>query len=477
MAADLLVRRKMSAVHRCLWITLAIMLLSALPAWAGHIEKKDIIYDVVTETDGAGILRREALKLDLYLPKLKTGRAPLLLYIHGGCYVRGSRARIPSFIKALSDQGIAVASVDYRLALDPANATASAQNWPYPAGLTDVQQALRFLRKNKDIYLIDPARIAAHGESAGGQLAAALGVRPVTDRQGRSDAYSARIDIVSDWYGRVDFTQPSPAGSEPCAEYWLGQTQTASNTSMFEQAGILPYVDKSSARRFQVIHGSRDTQVAPTQSAMLAEKLRAAGIPARLYLNEGWPHGFSGSLLAEAVTRRFLTGALGTATAEEPVLSRLQIDSGKPDANGPLALPASFVTDRHADPKAKGSVIAAGCSGQPIAKAKYPSLYWDVRYGRKFGYKIPVENGVYRIRLHFAECHYTRIGQRVFDVNLFGLPMLRGYDILKATKGRQATADVQELDVIVRNGLIDLSFSSVSNISATIAAIEIERTL
>lgn len=455
---------------------LAMMLLSALPARAGHIEKKDIVYDVVTEADAAGILRREALKLDLYLPKLKTGRAPLLLYIHGGCYVRGSRARIPAFIKALSDQGIAVASVDYRLARDPVSATASAQNWPYPAGLKDVQQALRFLRKNNDTYLIDPARIAVHGESAGGELAAALGVRPVTDRQDRSDAYSARIDIVSDWYGRVDFTQPGSAGSEPCAEYWLGQARTSSNTSMFEQAGILPYVDKSSARRFQIIHGSRDTQVAPIQSAMLAEKLRAAGVPARLYLNEGWPHGFSGSLLAEAVTRRFLTAALGTGTAEAPVLSRLQIDSGKTDADGPPA-PAPFVTDRHVDPKAKGSVIAAGCSGQPIAKAKYPSLYWDVRYGRKFGYKIPVENGVYRIRLHFVECHYTRVGQRVFDVNLFGLPMLRSYDILKATKGKQATADVQELDVIVRNGLIDLSFSSVNSISATIAAIEIERTL
>jgi hypothetical protein len=177
------------------------------------------------------------------------------------------------------------------------------------------------------------------------------------------------------------------------------------------------------------------------------------------------------------VTRRFITSALGTAKAEQPALSRLQIDSGRTDANGSPALPDQFVTDRYTDSKAKGSVTAAGCSGQPIAKTRYAPLYWDVRYGKKFGYSIPVENGVYRIRLHFAECHYTRIGQRVFDVNLFGLPMLRAYDILKATKGKQATADVQELDVIVRNRRIDLGFSSVTNTSATIAAIELERTL
>jgi hypothetical protein len=62
-------------------------------------------------------------------------------------------------------------------------------------------------------------------------------------------------------------------------------------------------------------------------------------------------------------------------------------------------------------------------------------------------------------------------------VRLFAIPMLRGYDILKATQGRRATADVQELYAIVRNRLIDLSFTSVTNTSATIAAIEIERIL
>jgi acetyl esterase/lipase len=456
-------------------LALALLVLAVPPAAAGFIQQKNIVYDRVTERDADGVLRTENLLLDLYRPK--TGRAPLLLYIHGGCYTGGSRSRIPTFLKNLANEGVAVASIDYRLAADPRNPATAAQRWLFPAALKDVQQALRFLRRNSDLYLIDATRVAVHGESAGGHLAAALGVRPATDRQDRSDRYSARVDIVSNWYGRTDFTLPNSPGGAPCHEYWLGMPQNATNGPAFEKAGILPYVDGKSASRFQIMHGSRDPQVDPIHSVLLAQRLRAAGIEARLYLNEGWPHGFSGSLLAEAVTRRFLVEALGTAPAAPGVLWRLQIDSGRTGATDPAGgLPDRFQTDRHLDPANPGEAMRyARCGGQAVAGTSQAGLYRDVRYGRRFGYRIPVENGIYRLRLHFAECHYTHAGQRRMDVRLFGIPMLRGYDILEATRSALATADVQELHVIVRHRVIDLGFVSVTDNNAIIGAIEVER--
>jgi hypothetical protein len=237
-------------------------------------------------------------------------------------------------------------------------------------------------------------------------------------------------------------------------------------------------VDGQSASRFQIMHGSRDPQVDPIHSVLLAQRLRAAGIKARLYLNEGWPHGFSGSLLAEAATRQFLVEALGTAPAAPGVLWRLRIDSGRTGATDPAAPPDRFQTDRHLDPANPGKAMRyARCGGQANPQTSQDALYRDARYGRRFGYRIPVENGIYRLRLHFAECHYTRAGQRRMDVRLFGIPMLRGYDILEATRGAIGTADIQEIHVIVRHRVIDLGLANVTDNNAIISAIEVERLL
>jgi acetyl esterase/lipase len=164
------------------------------------IAEYNIVYAEVAELDGDGALRTEQLKLDMYRPNIRTGRAPVLVYTYGGCFIRGSKSKIPTFLKKLSNAGVAVAPVDYRMGKDSSNPEAAGLwNWPYPAGLKDVQQAVRFLRRNKDRWALDTDRMAAHGESAGGYLAAALGVRPVTDRQDCEDEFSRRFGIVSDW--------------------------------------------------------------------------------------------------------------------------------------------------------------------------------------------------------------------------------------------------------------------------------------
>jgi acetyl esterase/lipase len=90
------------------------------------------------------------------------GRAPALLWIHGGGYVIGSAEMDDQLCARFSQRlGITVASVEYRLAPEH----------PYPAALQDCYAALTWLA---GLSGVDPARVAIGGASAGGGLAAAL---------------------------------------------------------------------------------------------------------------------------------------------------------------------------------------------------------------------------------------------------------------------------------------------------------------
>lgn len=255
--------------------TLIFLTLSLSSIGHAYIVEKDVIYDFV---DGVN------LKMDVYRSAKSTTQAtPALIYTHGGCYSGGSKENIHEDVKKLADAGFTVFSIGYRL-------SGIAK---YPAGLTDVQQALRHIRKNAKTYQVDPQKIAAHGESAGGYLAAALGLRPALTRSGQEDELAGRVQFVVDWYGRTDFTQTQNTGTD-CAESWLGISRNPETMPRFQEASLLPYVS-SQAASFLILHGTSDTQVLPVHSNLLAEELKKSNRPAELVWVEGAGHGFNRS--------------------------------------------------------------------------------------------------------------------------------------------------------------------------------------
>ena len=160
----------------------------------------------------------------------------------------------------------------------------------------DVQQALRFLRKNKDRFRIDTARVAAHGEFYGWLFAAALGVVGVTDRGGNSDAYSQRVGIVSDWFGRTDFTLPKsqPIG-KPCHEYWLGILD-GKMQPLFNRRASCPTSTTIAPAAFRSCTATMTPRRNPVHSVKLANGCGAlAGIRPKLYMNQGYGHDFTGA--------------------------------------------------------------------------------------------------------------------------------------------------------------------------------------
>jgi acetyl esterase/lipase len=130
------------------------------------------------------------LYLDLYLPEKPAAPTPLVVWIHGGGWVGGSKNNCPPL--SMVSKGFAAASVEYRFA-DVA---------PFPAQIHDCKGAIRFLRANAAKYNLDPNRIGAWGASAGGHLVALLGtgvaVKELDGNVGGNLEYSSRVQAVCD---------------------------------------------------------------------------------------------------------------------------------------------------------------------------------------------------------------------------------------------------------------------------------------
>ena len=101
---------------------------------------------------------------------------PCVYYIHGGgmaslsCYYGNYRA----WGKMIAAQGVAVAMVEFRNAVTP---SALPEVAPYPAGLNDCVSGLKWVASQSDELGIDPGRIIIAGESGGGNLTLATGLR------------------------------------------------------------------------------------------------------------------------------------------------------------------------------------------------------------------------------------------------------------------------------------------------------------
>jgi acetyl esterase/lipase len=130
---------------------------------------------------------------------------PCVYYIHGGgmtvmsCYDGMYRA----WGKIIAAQGVAVAMVDFRNALRASSAPEVA---PFPAGLNDCVSGLKWVRANAATLNIDPARIVVAGESGGGNLTLATGLKLKRDGD---------IGLVKGLYALC----PYIAGAWPQAQY------------------------------------------------------------------------------------------------------------------------------------------------------------------------------------------------------------------------------------------------------------------
>lgn len=130
-------------------------------------------HTVVSEPDG------NTINLRVIRPDNAAG-APGVYYIHGGgmqalsCYDGNYRA----WGRILAAQGLVVAMVDFRNALSPSSVEEVA---PFPAGLNDCVSGLKWFAEHAAEFGADPSRIVIAGESGGGNLTIATGLKLLQD--------------------------------------------------------------------------------------------------------------------------------------------------------------------------------------------------------------------------------------------------------------------------------------------------------
>ena len=118
----------------------------------------------------------EALqRLDVYRP-LGEGPFPVVVFVHGGAWYTGDK-RSSVYEKAtwLTEGGIALVSVNYRLSPKP-TASPDPDRITFPVHPEDVGRAIAFVLDNAETWDLDASRLALMGHSAGAHLAALVGL-------------------------------------------------------------------------------------------------------------------------------------------------------------------------------------------------------------------------------------------------------------------------------------------------------------
>ena len=220
-------------------------------------------------------------KLDLYVPRDAAGPTPVLMYIHGGGWVGGTKESSVLRILPYLEMGWAVANVEYRL-----GAVARA-----PAAVEDGLCALRWVIRNAGQYNLDASRIVTTGNSAGGHLALTTGMIPASAGLDRECPGSEELSVAAiiNWYGITEVGDLlAGPNTKSYAVEWMGSLEN--RFEIAERVSPMTYV-RAGLPPTLTIHGDADPTVPYQHAIALHEKLEELGVPNELHTVPGGGHG------------------------------------------------------------------------------------------------------------------------------------------------------------------------------------------
>ena len=261
---------------------------TATPADARAIFDNPIVVGepvAVAQVDNIALpLAGRTLAARLYVPKGAGKLPPLTVYFHGGGWVIGTLETHDGTCRALANASkAAVLSVAYRLAPEHR----------FPTPLNDCYDATVWVTANAASLGVDGGRIAVAGDSAGGNLAAAVALM-ARDRGGPRLAHQLLIYPVTD----ADFERPS-YGANGAGEYYLSTVGM-----QWFWRHYVGQIDPRSEPLAAVIHSDHLADL-PSATVITAEydplrdegdayaaKLADAGVPVDAMCAPGMIHGF-----------------------------------------------------------------------------------------------------------------------------------------------------------------------------------------
>ena len=199
------------------------------------------------------------LLLDIYQPSSANEAArPLVVWVHGGAWRSGSKQGVP--VTHWLKQGFVISSVDYRLSPEA----------KFPAQIHDIKASIRFLRANAERFHIDPNRFIIAGASAGGHLAALVGVSDgIQELEGSLGAHtmtSSRVQAIVSFYGASNLQSILSQSTEfglgvriPALQLFLGG-QPQEKPDLAKLASPVAHIDSKDPPLW-LIHGDADPQM------------------------------------------------------------------------------------------------------------------------------------------------------------------------------------------------------------------------
>lgn len=217
--------------------------------------------------------------LDVYYPrKAVYENAPVVMYMHGGGWQINDKASEPNQLAVLDpmrDKGFAVVSIDYRKLPD---------NF-FPAPVSDALCSVRFLHAEQKSLGIDAEKIGIYGFSAGGHLAAMVGLLDSQNafNEGPYKEQSSRVKAVATLAGIFSFEQATRYNNDLKIRYFMNGAEKVLGQPV-------SYVTKDDPPFFMV-HGLQDQYVAPEQDDVLAGLLNNVGVKNEIMHVQNAEHG------------------------------------------------------------------------------------------------------------------------------------------------------------------------------------------
>ncbi|HTU22912.1 MAG TPA: alpha/beta hydrolase [Gemmataceae bacterium] len=304
-----------SSIRMISWIRLLVIgvLVVFVPSMAGAdppaLSKTTYTYKSVGKTK---------IKADVY-HAAGTAAQPVIVWLHGGALIVGSRSAVPRRLLELCRQeGYVLVSFDYRLAPEV----------KLPAIIEDVRDAFGWVReRGPELIHADPDRLVVTGGSAGGYLTLMTGfcIKP---RPRALVAYWGYGDVDGDWYTKPSeyYRKQGPLiGKDEAFRAVGGQVLTGTEGDMQKTRGrfylylrqnglwtreVSGFDPRRDSRKLDsycpvrnvsadypptlLIHGTADTDVPYEQSAAMATALARYKVPHELVTVPGAGHGLAG---------------------------------------------------------------------------------------------------------------------------------------------------------------------------------------
>lgn len=223
------------------------------------------------------------LHLDVFLPSRGKANGQAILWVHGGAWRSGNKSHGYAMANLLAQRGYAVLLPEFRLAPEA----------PYPAGLRDVNDALRWAKVHAAEIGVAPARIALGGDSSGGQMAALLAYTAGSGLYAPVDA-DTRVSALIDCDGVLDMASPlalqfeDAAGENSPFARWVGGSFTRA-PDRWQMASAARHL--GAALPPTLILSSGQPRFTAGKDAVL-EALARAGIRHRFFAFDDAPHTF-----------------------------------------------------------------------------------------------------------------------------------------------------------------------------------------